>query len=130
MENIKKENIFVTWFFWQFLEMPKFLLGVWKNYILFALNYLSLPVLLKSLFAPWRRYRWNYPKIIDVGELLTTFFSNVFSRFLGFLMRIVLIIIGAIFQIFVLIIGAIIFLLWLLVPFIIVIGLLFVFFYQ
>jgi len=130
MENIKKENIFVTWFFWYFLEMPKFLLGVWKNYIVFALNYLSLPVLLKSLFAPWRKYRWNYPKFFDVGEFLTTLLSNAFSRFLGFLMRIFLIIVGVFFQIFVILLGLIIFVMWILMPLLIGLGLAFFFFYQ
>jgi hypothetical protein len=91
---------------------------------------LSLPVLLKSLFSPWRKYRWNYPKSFDIGEFLTTFLSNVFSRFLGFLMRIVLIIVGVFFQIFVILLGLIIFILWILIPLMIGLGLIFVIFYQ
>jgi len=129
METDQKQNIFSLWFFWHFYEMPKFLLGVWKNYILFALNYFSLPILLKSLFAPWRRYKWNYPKGFDVGEFFSTLVSNAFSRILGALMRIVLIIVGIIFQIFVVFAGLIIFLLWILIPFIIIAGFLFVLFY-
>ena len=80
---IKKQNIFVVWALWHFYEMPKFLFGVWKNYILFALNYFSFSLLLKSFFSPWRKYRWNYPKGFDVGEFLSTFISNTFSRILG-----------------------------------------------
>lgn len=109
--------------------MPKFLLLVWKNYILFALNYFSLPILLKSLFAPWRRYKWNYPKGFNVAEFFNTLISNVFSRILGALMRVVLIIVGLVFQIFVVLSGLIIFLLWILVPFIVIAGFLFVLFY-
>jgi len=125
MEGNNKQNIFVAWLAWHFYEMPKFLLGVWKNYILFALNYFSLPVLLKSFFAPWRRYRWNYPKGFDVGEFLSTLISNVFSRFLGALMRIVLIIVGILFQVFAIFAGLIVFLLWVLIPFIAVAAILF-----
>ena len=124
-----KENIFSLWFFWHFYEMPKFLFGAWKNYILFALNYFSLPLLLKSLFAPWRIYKWNYPKGFDVGEFFSTLISNAFSRILGALMRVILIIIGIIFQIFVILAGLIIFLLWILIPFIIIAGFLFALFY-
>jgi hypothetical protein len=127
METIHKQNIFILWFVWQFYEMPVFLLGVWKNYILFALNYFSLPILLKSLFAPWRKYKWNYPRGFDVGEFLSTLISNTFSRFLGALMRIVLIIVGIFFQIFVIFAGLIIFLLWILVPFIIITGFWFIY---
>ena len=125
---INQKNIFVVWLIWQFYKVPKFLLGVWKNYIMFALNYLSVPALLKSLFSPWRRYRFNYPKWFEVGEFLSTLIFNVVSRFMGFLMRIVLIIGGVFFQIFVILIGLIIFLLWILIPFIIIAGFIFFFY--
>jgi hypothetical protein len=124
-----RRNIFILWLSWQFYEVPKFLLEVWQNYILFALNYFSLPLLFKSLISPWRRYRWNYPKIFDVGEFFSTLISNIFSRFLGFLMRIVLICVGVLFQAFVILAGLVIFLLWILLPIIIIAGFLFVFIY-
>ena len=127
MEN--KQNIFYVWALWHFYEMPKFLLGVWKNYILFALNYFSLPLLLKSLFAPWRKYRWKYPKGFAVGEFISTFISNSFSRILGAIMRVVLIVIGVLFLAFVAVFGLVIFLAWILVPFIIIGGVLFAFNY-
>jgi len=125
----ENKNILAVWFLWQFYEMPKFLLGVWKNYILFASNYFSLPILLKSLFAPWRKYRWNYPKWFQVGEFLSTLISNAFSRLLGAIARIVLIVAGILFQIFVIFAGLIIFVLWLLIPLIIIAGFLFIFIY-
>ena len=130
MEDSKKQNIFIFWMRWHFLEMPDFLFGVWKNYILFALNYFSLQILLKSLFSPWRKYKWNYSKGLDISEFFSTFFSNMFSRLLGALMRISLIIIGIFFQIFVIITGLTIILLWIFIPLIIIIGFLFVLFYQ
>lgn len=129
MDSVPKQNIISLWFFWHFYEVPKFLLQVWKNYILFALNYFSLPVLLKSFFSPWRRYRWNYPKGFDIGGFFSTLISNTFSRLLGALMRIGLIVAGVIFQIFVLIVGLIIFLLWIFTPLIIIVGFLFIFLY-
>src|SRR3989339_1756232 len=122
MEELEKQNIIPQWVLWHFFEVPKFLLGVWKNYILFALNYFSLPGLLKSFFSPWRRYKWVYPRGFNVAEFFNTFISNTFSRFLGAIMRTALIIIGIFFQIFVILFGFIIFLLWILVPFIIIAG--------
>ncbi len=127
MEN--NQNIFIDWVSWHFYEMPNFLLEVWKNYILFALNYFSLPLLLKSFLSPWRRYKWRYPKGFDVVEFLNTLISNFFSRILGAMMRIVLIVVGILFQIFVIFAGAVIFLAWIFLPFIILAGLLFALLY-
>lgn len=120
------QNIFKEWFFWYFYEMPKFLLEVWKNYFLFGLNYFSVLILLKSLFAPWRRYRWIYPKGINVVEFFNTLISNIVSRILGFLMRIILILAGISFQIFVIFAGLVIFLSWVLIPLIAIAGFFFV----
>lgn len=125
----KGQNIFIEWLSWHFCEIPLFLLQVWKNYIMFALNYFSLPTLLKSLFAPWRRYSWNYPRGFDVGEFFSTLISNLFSRLLGALVRISLIFIGVLFQIFVILAGIVIVLLWTLLPLIIMCGFLFFFSY-
>lgn len=126
METNNEENIFITWFFWQFVETPKFLLQVWGNYFMFAADYFSLPLLLKTFFAPWRRYRWNYPKSFDLTEFFNTLISNVFSRILGALMRIILIVAGICLQIFIAFAGLFIFVFWLLIPFIIIAGIIFV----
>lgn len=125
----QRDNIIASWFLWQFYQMPKFLLQVWSNYFVFASNLFSLPLLLKTFFAPWRRYRWIYPKSFDPVEFFNTFISNTFSRILGALMRIVLIIIGILFQIFIAVAGLIIIIFWIMIPFIIVAAFLFIFIY-
>ena len=128
MESSNKQNIFIDWFLWQYYQMPKFLLQVWNNYFIFATNYFSLTLLLKTFFSPWRRYRWRYPKGFDVGEFFSALISNTFSRILGALMRIVLILLGICLQVFVAVAGLVVFVAWLLVPFIIICGFLFVFY--
>ena len=127
MEIVQRENIIVSWIMWHFWQAPKFLFSVWKNYILFAANYFSLPLLLKTLFSPWRRNDWKYPKAFDVMEFLNVFLSNIFSRIIGFILRIVLIIAGVSLQIFVLIAGIAVIVFWLLIPFIIIFGIFLIF---
>lgn len=120
-----RENIIIMWFLWQFYEMPKFLFSVWRNYLLFGLDYFSIPLLVKTLFSPWRKYNWVYPKGFDIKEFFNTLISNTFSRILGAMCRIVLIILGIVAQIFIFIVGIVVIFLWLLIPFIIIVGILF-----
>ena len=129
MEILNKKNIFYLWLVWHFYEMPKFLFQVWNNYLMFASNYFSFSLLIKTFFSPWRKYSWRYPKGFNVVEFLNTFVSNLSSRIIGAIMRTFLIIVGIIFQIFVAVAGLIIFLAWIFMPFIIIAGFLFVFNY-
>lgn len=129
MEKAERQDIFISWILWQFFEMPKFLIGVWNNYFMFATNLFSVPLLLKTFFSPWRKYNWAYPKLFDIKEFLNTFLSNIISRILGAVVRTVLILLGFLFQIFVVIAGLIIFLGWIFFPFIILFGFLFVLIY-
>lgn len=122
MKASERENVIITWFFWHFFEMPKFLFSVWQNFISFGLNFFSIPLLLKTLFSPWRRYRWNYPKRFDVKEFLNTLVSNTFSRIIGGFCRIILIIVGIIFQVIVVWVGLLAIILWFFIPFLMIAG--------
>jgi len=129
MEYSQKENIFVEWFFWQFYEMPKFLFTVWNNYLNFAGNLFSVKLLLKTLFSPWRKYIWRYPKGFDITEMASTFVSNIFSRVIGAMLRVVLIIFGIVLQVVVGFVGLIALVLWVLLPFLSIFGIIFFFIY-
>lgn len=126
-EVSQRENIVVVWFVWQFYEMPKILIIAWWNYVLFGLDYFSVPLLLKTLFSPWRRYNWVYPRGFDALEFLNTLLSNFFSRIIGAVCRIALIIVGSIAEFFIVVAGFLVVLFWLVIPFIIIIGLFFIF---
>lgn len=116
MESTEKENIIIEWFDWHFIEMVKLLFSVWKNYLSFGLNFFSAPLLLGTLFSPWKKYTWNYPRAFNVVEYLNTFISNVFSRIIGSVCRLVLIVLGIIAQVFIFFIGIIAIVLWILLP--------------
>jgi hypothetical protein len=94
---------------------------------MFASNFFSLPLLFKTMFSPWRRYHWKYPSIVNIVEFFNTLISNIFSRLIGSLMRIVLIIIGVFFQIFVVLAGLAVLLGWFSIPLFIGLGFLFAF---
>lgn len=119
------QNIFIQYLLWQFFEVPGNILKAWRNFLFFNLNYFSIPLLLKTLFSHWRRYSWSYPKGLNIGKRFEVFFSNLLSRILGAIMRIILIFIGLLVEIFLFLGGAIIFLVFLFLPALLIGGLIF-----
>lgn len=137
MENLEKslpagrqENTITMWFLWHFYEMTKFLFSVWNNYIFFVMNYFSVPLLFSTLFSPWRRYKWSYPRGFDISEYYKVFISNFFSRIIGAMARLVLIICGIVAQIFVIVTGIIIIVFLILMPFVVIALLLLLFMFH
>ncbi len=125
IEISQKQNIFFQWLIWQFLDVPKGILAGWKNFLKFGFNYFSLFLLIKTLFSPWHKYTWAYPKGFDIGKYFEVFFSNLISRILGAVLRIFLIIIGILVEISLIFAGAIVLMVWLALPAILIAGLIF-----
>ena len=125
IEVAKKQNIFSHWVSWQFIDVPKEIVRGWKNFLKFNLNYFSIPLLLKTLFSPWRRYRVSYGKGFDIGRYFSAFFSNLIFRMLGAILRSFLIFIGLLVEVFIIFMGLVVFFGWLVLPVLLVWGLIF-----
>lgn len=119
------QNIVFQYLSWQFLEMPRNILMAWGNFLKFNLNYFSIPLLLKTFFSPWRRYKVSYGKGFDIGGYFNAFISNLIFRILGAILRSVLIIIGLLVEAFIIFVGIIVFFGWLVLPAILIVGLVF-----
>jgi len=110
---------------WQFFDVPREIIKAWKNFLLFYLNYFSIPLLIKTFFSHWRRYQWSYGRGFEIGRYLEVFFSNLISRVLGAVVRSFLIFFGLIVEIFIVLAGFIVFIGWLVMPALLVAGLVF-----
>ena len=115
-------KVFFEYLKWHYLEISKGILAAWQNYLKFYLNYYSIPLLLKTLFSPWRNYRWVINNNFVIQERIEVFVSNLISRLIGAMMRIFLIVFGFLIEITVIAIGLILFLFWLFLPLIMLIG--------
>ncbi len=111
--------LFAQYFKWHWFEMPVEILKGWKNIFLFAVNYFSLPLLLKTLFAPWRRIAWQSAKGFHFGAFFESLVGNLFSRFLGLLIRLGIVALGILGIGLVALGGMVALFIWLLLPFII-----------
>ncbi len=116
------ENILIRYLQWHFYDAPAEILTGWRNFLEFGLNYFSIPLLLKTLFLPWRRYSESYGKGFDLGRWFDAFTFNMMSRGIGAIMRFFFIIIGLTIEAFIFIGGAAVFLAWLILPILLIFG--------
>ena len=115
-------NIIFLWLFWHFFEAPKEILRAWRNFLLFNLNYFSIPLLIKTFFYPWRKYKWSFGRGFDPGRYFETALSNLFSRGIGMILRSILVLIGLVVEIFVIFTGLLVFFGWLILPLFLIAG--------
>ena len=113
-------SIGIEYFRWHFGSMLGSILRAWKAILRFGLDYFSLPLLLKTLFAPWRRYAWAYPRGFQPALFLEALVSNFISRVLGAFVRLGLVITGICAEALLVIGGIAAFILWLILPFLII----------
>jgi len=118
-------SIFLDIVVWQFQDVPKEILNGWKNFLIFGLNYFSIPILLKTFFSPWRKYSYPYKKIFEVWENIEIFVFNSMSRIIGAVVRFFVILIGLITEILIFLLGLVVFIAWFLLPIFLLLGLLF-----
>jgi len=118
-------SIFFQGLVWQFFDVPKAILKSWQTFLLFNLNYFSVPILFKTYFSHWRRYRYPYGKAFEPWKNIETFVFNIMSRVIGAILRTVFIIVGLATEFLIILIGIIIFLGWLVLPFFLIFGLIF-----
>jgi hypothetical protein len=116
------QNLFGQYFVWHFFDVPKELGKAWKNYLRSYFNFFSTGSLLKTLFNPWHGMVWSYGRGFSFTRYAQTIISNGFSRIVGAMIRIFLIIFGLVAEVFIFFIGAIVFLGWLFLPIILAYG--------
>ena len=122
-EIAKKQGILPQWLSWQYIYVPSAILQAWRNFLLFTFNYFSIPILLRTLFFYWRRYRYFYGRGFDLKRYFDAFTFNIISRVIGAIIRIIFIAIGALSEIFVIAGGLILLLGWFFLPLLIIGGL-------
>lgn len=118
-------NILLNAFVWQFFDVPMGIIKGWKNFLLFGLNYFSVPTLLRTYFSYWRKYHSPYGNAFEFWKNFEAFIFNLMSRIAGALLRTFFIISGIILELAIFVTGFLIFIIWLMLPFLLLISLIF-----
>jgi ATP-dependent Clp protease ATP-binding subunit ClpC len=104
------------YFFWHYTEGTKRYLEIWKSYIKFFWRFFSVPLLLRTLFWPWRRDITRRGRGFDPQEFLQVAAFNFISRFMGALVKLITIVFCFVTELLVFVLGAGFFAVWLLLP--------------
>ena len=111
-----EKNIFVSWLVWHYIVAPREVLNKLKNIFSFGLDYFSIPFLIRTLFAPWRKYKFSYGRGFDAARFFEALAFNTFSRIMGMIMRCAVILVGVLTQLMVLFVGVLSIIFWIFLP--------------
>lgn len=108
----------MSYFLWHFVIAPRNILRITRNFIIFFYHYFSIPLLLKTLFAPWKKlYRARDHAGFSPSDFFERLSFNLISRCIGLLLRLFVINTGLLCIALTIAIGATFSLLWLCIPF-------------
>ena len=114
--SLRKKIIVLQFWNWYYTGAVRSLIKTWRDFIVFVREYYSIPLLLKTLFYPWRRDITKYGRGFSIKNFLETLSFNLISRGLGFFARIFIIILGSICLVGVIVLGALALIVWLILP--------------
>ena len=118
---MKYGGLTISYIRWHYsLGMQEYL-GNWTNFIWFLYHFFSLPLLLHTLTAPWRRLDEHRKVGFHMEALFELVMANTIIRLIGILLRLFMIISGILAIAIGLVIGFLFFIVWSLLPFLVLI---------
>ncbi|MBI2029778.1 ATP-dependent Clp protease ATP-binding subunit [Candidatus Gottesmanbacteria bacterium] len=97
-------NLF-SYIYWHFAEAPFGIIKLTSNFLVCTEHLFSISILLKTIFAPFRRVTFDQGPGFSFSKYFEVVLSNLISRILGAIIRTVVIAIGIICQLVVILFG-------------------------
>ena len=89
---------------------------VFKNFVWFTVHFFSIPQLMRSWFAPWKRITEDRGNSLSFEDLASYVVINLFSRVVGMILRSTIILSGLVALLLLITLGLLTFIFWLLAP--------------
>jgi hypothetical protein len=115
-EAFERDPFFFAYIKWHYGRGLRELFEVTGNFLWFVLNFFSFRLLLKTLFAPWKRLGEHYEGGLNLSAFASTLVVNTLMRAFGFATKIMVLSVGSISYILVLIFSFFVFIIWILAP--------------
>jgi hypothetical protein len=115
-EAYEREPFLFAYVKWHYGRGLRELFGVAGNFLWFVFHFFSFKLLTKTLFAPWKRLGENYEGGLDLSALASSLIVNALMRAVGFVTRIVVLLVGLVSYILTLVFSFFIFVIWVLAP--------------
>jgi hypothetical protein len=93
-EVFERDSFFWAYVKWHYGRGIKELFGVSSNFLWFISNFFSFKLLIKTLFAPWKRLGERYQGGFNFGAFAGTFIINSLMRIVGFITKTIVLIVG------------------------------------
>jgi len=115
-EVYESDSFFWAYVKWHYGRGLRELFGVAGNFLWFVAHFFSFKLLIKTLFAPWKRLGERYEGVLHLEAFASALVVNGLMRAVGFATRILVLSVGLISYILVLIFSFFILIIWLLAP--------------
>jgi hypothetical protein len=115
-EAYEREPFFLAYIKWHYGQGLRELFGVAGNFLWFITQFFSFKLLLKTLFAPWKRLGEHYEGGLDLKAFASALVVNTLMRVVGFFTKILVLLVGLISYVLVVVFSFFISVIWLLAP--------------
>jgi hypothetical protein len=115
-ETYERDPFFLAYLKWHYGRGLREFFGVSGNFLWFVSNFFSFKLLLKTLFAPWKRLGEHYEGGLDLSAFASALIVNGLMRVVGFCTKTLVLLVGLVSYIVVLVFSFFIFIIWVLAP--------------
>ena len=108
--------IFPGYFLWHYTLAFRDIWHVWMNTFWAVQNFFSIPLMLSTLFSPWKRIIETEGKQFDLEDWAERKVVNLLSRLIGAIIRTSVLCVGIMFLIITFTLGIFLYIFWILAP--------------